>query len=244
MIAGTQIPKKGVSRLAKVDFVAGGSDVTVRNVAIRNTSLGSLHTSTRVWFEQNGKRVTAKASFDGNRVADVSFSPAFVLKAGSRETFDFFVELNETNAGDDIQLTGEITNTSGEAKGSFLTNTVKTANYETVQAEFKRVGGVAISVNQTSDYMTLGDFNIRNQKGSSITDNRDMLFESITLKNEGNGDVFNLEDVYLEKNGQRLPTEVIMGSKELTFIVNDTIQNSKTASYRIKAKVRQVELTA
>ncbi|NVP17946.1 S-layer homology domain-containing protein, partial [Candidatus Gracilibacteria bacterium] len=87
-VNGTQIPEEGTVRFAKVDFTAGSQDVSVNTVEVKSLGLASVPTTTRVFFEKNGKRVSGKAAFSSDRTAVVSFAPALVVKAGSTETLD------------------------------------------------------------------------------------------------------------------------------------------------------------
>jgi hypothetical protein len=93
---GTQIPNKGTVRFAVVDFTAGDSDVSVNTVDIKSLGLAAVPTATRIWFEKNGKRISGKAAFSSDRMSVVYFAPAYVIKAGSTESLELYVELDTT----------------------------------------------------------------------------------------------------------------------------------------------------
>jgi len=91
---GTQVPNVGTVRFALVDFTAGSSDVSVNSFEINSLGLAAVDTTTRIWFEKDGKRLSGKASFSSERTAVTSFAPSLVVKAGSTETLELYVELN------------------------------------------------------------------------------------------------------------------------------------------------------
>jgi len=90
---GSQIPRVGVVRFAKVDFTAGSEDATLNTVKISKKTLASVPASTRIWFEKNGRRVSGKAAFSSDNTAIVSFAPSYVVMAGETATLDLYVQL-------------------------------------------------------------------------------------------------------------------------------------------------------
>jgi hypothetical protein len=60
---GTSVPQSGIVKFAVVDFTAGKSDVSVNSVEIKKSGLFSVSTSTKAWFEINGRRVSGRSSF-------------------------------------------------------------------------------------------------------------------------------------------------------------------------------------
>jgi hypothetical protein len=60
---GTSIPQSGIVKFAVVDFTARKSDVSVNSVEIKKSGLFSVSTSTKAWFEINGRRVSGRSSF-------------------------------------------------------------------------------------------------------------------------------------------------------------------------------------
>lgn len=239
-VNGTQIPNNGTVRFAKVDFTAGSQDVSVNTVEVKSLGLASVPTGTRVFFEKNGKRLSGKAAFSSDRTAVVSFAPALVVKAGSTETLDLYVEL-ATTAGNDFQFSGTITSSSANNNnGSFTTASLRTATYTVVTAEFKKAGSNN-SYNQSSDFVELGRFTVENKKPSGVSETRDVTFNNITLRQLGTGNLSDLSELHIERNGVKVSTEVIVDAKDVTFILNDTIKDASTATYYVKAKVVSVE---
>jgi hypothetical protein len=236
---GTQIPNVGTVRFAKVDLTAGTSDVSVNTIEVKSLGLASVPAGTKVWFEKDGKRLSGKASFSSDRLAVTSFAPSFAIKAGDTETLELYAELNVA-AGNDFQFSGKITSSSASNNlGSFTTNTLRSATYTVAPVDFTAVG-TNNTVSQTSDALELGRFKIKNNDATSET--RDVSFQSVTLKQLGNGDLTNLSNIVLERNGKVVSTEAVVDGKTVTFYVTDTIKDGGTeATYYVKAKVDAVD---
>ncbi len=236
---GTQIPSSGSIRFAKVDFTAGDKDVSINVVELSSVGLAAVDNSTRVWFEKNGKRLSGQAAFSSDRTAVVSFAPAYVIKAGTTETLDLYVRLASNVAGNDFQFSGKITQSSAaNNRGSFVTSALRTALYTVAPVTFN-VTGAGITSNQSADAVELGRFTVRNEDQSSET--RDVLLQSVSLRNIGNADLLDLADLHIERNGVKVSTEVSTNGKDATFVLNDTVKDASTAIYYIKAKVVNVQ---
>lgn len=238
---GTQIPSTGTIRFAGVDFTAGDRDVSVNTVEVRSLGLAAVPTSTRIWLEKDGKRLSGKAAFSSDRTAVISFAPAYVVKAGSTEALDLYVEL-DTVAGNDFQFSGKVASSSAaNNRGEFVTSVLRTATYTVAPVTFDK-GGANTTYNQSADSVELGRFTLYN--GDTSSETRDVRFQTVTLRNNGNGDLSDLSELQLERNGVKVSTEVITSGKDVTFVVNDIVKDGATATYYIKAKVVNVQNNA
>jgi len=186
VVPGSQVPKSGNIRFAKVAFTAGDSDVAVRKVDVSSVGLSSLPSTFRLWFEEDGRRISSRGSFDPNRQMTLSFNQDLVVPAKQTRVVDLYALLDGSiSSGDELQLSGQISDSSAtNNNGSFLTQTLKVVNYTVVDANWKRLGAPS-NVNQSEDYEELGRFSIENFK-TGIIENRDVNFQSVTLRNEGN----------------------------------------------------------
>lgn len=236
--AGTQIPSNGTIRFAVVDFTAGSSDVAISTVELKSLGLASVPTNTRIWFEKNGKRLSGKAAFSSDRTAVVSFAPSYVVKAGSTEALDLYVELSAVT-GNDFQFAGKVTSSSAvNNQGEFVTNTLRTATYTVAPVTFAS-GSTDTTYNQSDDLVELGRFTLVN--GDTDPETRDVKFQSVTLRQNGNGDLLDLTDLQVERNGAKVSSETIISGKDVTFVLNDTVKDGATATYYVKAKVATVQ---
>lgn len=116
--------------------------------------MAAVPTTTRIWFEKDGRRLSGKAAFSSDRKAVVSFAPAYVVKAGTTAALDLYVEMNAA-AGNDFQFSGKVSSSSAENNlGQFVTNTLRTATYTVAPADFSKAGATT-SLNQTDELVEL-----------------------------------------------------------------------------------------
>ncbi|MDD2487567.1 MAG: S-layer homology domain-containing protein [Candidatus Gracilibacteria bacterium] len=238
---GTQVPMNGTVRFAVVDFTAGGSDISLNSVQINKAGLASIDTTDRVWFEKNGVRVSGKTSFTTDNNAIISFAPAYIVKAGTTETLDLYVQLNEA-AGNDFQfVSSKVVSSALNVSGTFATPILRTADYTVDEAVISKIGS-GLSYNASNDPVELGKFTVANQKPAGVTDTRDLKFQSITLVQNENADLTSLSNVTIERNGIVVSTGTpIISGRNITISVNDTILDSVTATYTIKAVINNVD---
>ncbi len=238
--SGTQIPQAGIVRFAVVDFTAASSDISLNTVELVKAGLASIPTSTRVWFEKSGTRLSGKASFTSENNAVVSFAPAFVVKAGTTESLDLYVELN-TTSGNDFQFASKALSTSAKnVAGAFTTPVLRTASY-TVAGALVKITGNGTTYNAGEDAVELSKFTIQNTDTAS--DTRDEKVQSILLYQNGTANLTNLKDITVERNGVVVSTAAKVDGKMLTLTISDTIKDGATAIYIVKAKIANVELT-
>ncbi len=239
--AGTQIPYAGIVRFAVVDLKAGGSDITVNSVELGKAALASVNSSTKVWFEKNGLRVSGKASFTSENTAVISFAPALVIKAGATESLDLYVELADTAGGSDYQFASKtVTSSAQNVAGSFTTNALRTANYSVATATITN-NGSNLSYNASADAVEFAKFTIANTDTNS--DTRDIKFQSVTLYQSGSANLSNLSNIVVERNGVVVSSGATINGKALTLTLSDTIKDGTSAIYTVKAVVNNVELT-
>lgn len=235
---GTQVPKEWTIRFWIVDFTAGDKDVSVNTVEVKSLWLASVPTNTRVWLEKDWKRLSGKAAFSSDRTSVISFAPAYVVKAGSTSSLDLYVEL-DTDSWNDFQFSWKVTSSSANNNlWTFTTNTLRTASYVVAPADFDKSGSNT-TYNQSDDLLELGRFTLANKDTQSET--RDIKFQSVTLRLGWTGDLTDLTDLQVERNGTKVSTETTISGKDVTFVLNDTVKDGSTWTYYIKAKIANVQ---
>lgn len=238
---GTQIPKAGIVKFAAVDFTAAASDVSLNSVELVKNGLSTVSSTTKVWFEKNGVRLSSKASFTSEGNVVISFAPAYVVKAGKTETLDLYVELADTTAGTDYQFASKaIVSTAKNLSGSFVTGVLRTANYDVANIDFASAGS-ASTYKASTDFVELGAFKLTANDTKSET--TDVKFQSVTLALSGSADLANLADLKLERNGATVSTSAVVDGKNVTFTLADIVKEGTTATYYIKGHVVNVERT-
>lgn len=240
-VNGAQIPSTGIIRFSVVDFTAGGSDVSVNTVELNKAGLTSIPSGTKVWFEKNGTRLSGKASFTSENNAVVSFAPALVVKAGSTESLDLYVELTNGSVGSDMQFTSAaIVSSAVNTTGSFTTPALRVTSYTVASSTFTaQTSGQ--TYNASDDAVEFAKFTVANTDTNS--DTRDLKFQSIALYQSGSANLTNLSDITVERNGVVVSSAAVVSGKTLTLTVSDTIKDGASAIYIVKAKINNVELT-
>ncbi|EKE29137.1 MAG: hypothetical protein ACD_2C00221G0019, partial [uncultured bacterium (gcode 4)] len=238
---GTQVPMSGIIRFAVVDFKAASSDVTLSSVELKKAGLSTVSSSTRIWFEKDGLRLSGKASFTSEGNAIVSFAPSLVIKAGATESLDLYVQLADIVSGTDYQfVSGNILSSAQNVGGAFMTPVLRTANYTVATFTADRASSDA-SYKASNDLVELGAFKITATKTGSVTETRDEKLQSITLYQSGTANLSNLSNIVLVRNGQVVSSGSAVAAKSLTFVVNDIVKDGSTATYYIKANINNVE---
>jgi hypothetical protein len=241
LASGTQVPKAGTIKFGTVNFVAGSNSVSLNTVNLNKVGLATIPTSTRVWFEKNGTRVTGKSAFSSDGTAVIAFAPAYAVPANSTASLDLYVEL-ATDSGVDFQFSGTIgSSTATSSSGSFTTPVLRTAEYSVAPVTVATTGS-SLSVNQSADVIELGRFTVANNDVSSET--RDVRLQSIMLRQGGTGDLVDISDLRLERNGVVVSTAAVSNGKDVTFTINDTVKDAATATYYVKGKVGRVQNNA
>ncbi|NOZ44933.1 MAG: hypothetical protein GXP45_07490, partial [bacterium] len=236
---GSDVPSTGIVRFAVVDFSASSTaDVSLKTVELEKSTLASVPSGTKVWFEKDGVRVSGRASFSSDGLAIISFAPAYVVKAGNIEKLDLYVQL-ATSANQDFQFKSmNIDTTATNVDGGFVTPRLRTTNYEVAPTTIASLSNG--STNNVSEYgLELGAFKLTN--GDTSSETKDLRFKSITLRQNGNGDLANLSSIILERNGSIVATNPVVDGRDLTFQVGDIIKDGTSATYYIKAVVNAVE---
>jgi hypothetical protein len=241
---GSQIPNVGIVRFATVNFKAASSDVSLKTVKLMKVGLANVPTGTRVWFENNGVRVTGRASFTTDGEAYLSFAPAYVVKAGSTEMLDLYVELN-TSAGADVQFKSEeVTSTAQSTNGSFTTPMLRTANYTVNKVKFD-ADATPSTAKVTDNGVELGAFTLTHTGVTTAAPQRDITVKSITLRQNEAAGLENLSNIVLERNGVVVSNGYTVDGKYLTIKVNDTIsKDTSSVKYTVKGIVNNVETSS
>ena len=232
------VPANGVISMGDVKLAANGADITLRGVTLERIGLGNNTSVKGVWFEKNGVRVTNKGYLSSDSRTSVSFNPALVVK--STDTLELVVELKgDTGAEHAFKITGVESSAANLNVKNNTTVTVRTTDYKvaSVNVAYKNVSR-EYNMEENKSY-ELAKINIENV---SNINQKSVVVKSMLLRNEKNGDVNNLYDVVLYRNGKKVSDKVEMvGSRELLVTLKDTISSAQTANYSLEAKVKGVD---
>ncbi len=238
----SSVPQAGSVKFATVDFTAGSKDITVNSVTLKRSGLGNASDIDRVYFEKDGIRVSSRASVSSDQTVVLSFAPAWVVSAGTSQSIDLYADMAATSAGGEhMFMSTSIDSSAANVVGMITTPTLRTANYTVSNVTVTSAGAGLTATASDSTDLELGQFRITD---SSVgADERDLLFKSVTFRQDGDGDLTSLSNVGLYRNGVKVSTVTVMNGKDLTFGLGagDMIKDGQAANYYIRGSVDYVD---
>lgn len=243
-VMAQSVPSSGTVNFGTFDFTAGNEDATVSSVKFVRQGLGSRNDFSRVWMEKNGVRVSGRQTVWSDDTVYITFSPAFVVKAGSTESLDLIATLsgNSTNSQNKFTITSasDVSTTSSvDWNFPISTDTMTTTSYTVVPVDYVAQGSSS-TYRAWNTNVELGQFKLTN----NATDDKSVTFKAISLRNDGTGDASaNLANLGIYKNGVKVSSEVTFEGKSATFTVNDVVDFGRTETYYIRGDVVTAELT-
>jgi len=215
-------------------------DVTVRAIDIHHMSLGAARDIARVYFMENGKRITRRYAFSDNAVATVRLR-SFVVKNCSKRDISVYADFTpDAAAGSEhaIMLTSKA-DVTGDAESVKLSTISAGASRSVTPST---VGTIAVS------YLPLHN-TVRYGKGQTVLrlqlsadGGSNHLISSIRLTNDGkarDGDLQNLS--LYASNGERISaveSDMDDDSVIVTFDPPFTLQRNQTRMFLLKADVQ------
>ena len=240
------VPYKGTVNFGSFDFTAGSEDTTINSIKLTRTGLGNRSDFTRVWMEKDGVRVSGRQTVGSDESVYITFSPAYVIKAGETQTLDLVAALNASTTGSQHSFTinsASDIDSSVSVEGIFpiSTPTMTTANYTVVPVAYRPVSSSSSTYRLGDTNVELGQFKIEN----GATNDKSVTFKSIALRNEGNGNMSaNLSNLAIYNNGVKVSTDAVVDGRYVTFTLNSLVDFWRTETYYIRGDVNNVELTA
>ncbi len=238
MSANSQtVPNTGLVTFGKFDITAGSEDSAITSIKLERSGLSQRSDISRVYFEQNSKRISSRGSVNIDDEIIVSFTPALVVKAGSTETIDLVVELAagaDTGAEHKFAIVEVEASTDVANNLPVVTNTMKLGSYAVKAVTFNATDD---NEDEDSTEINVGDSDILIGEFELITQgDKDNLFKSVTFRNNGGADMESVfANIGLYNDGVEISTDVIVDGREITFIVNHEIENGRTENYEIRA---------
>lgn len=243
--ASTSVPNNGTVAFGKFDLTAGSSDVSVSTIKLAREGLGNRSDIYRVWMEKDGRRVTGRQTLGTDNTVIVSFSPAYVVKAGSTESLDLTVSLTGSTTGGQHKFTiasaSDVSSSAATVAGNYplSTATMTTASYTVTPVTFA-TGGTAGTYKAGDKNVELAQFKLTN----NANDDKQVQFKSVTFRQEGDGDFAkNVSNLALYKNGAKISSDVKIDGKDLTFTVSDTIEYGRQETYYVRGDITSVDKT-
>ena len=233
----TSIPTKGVVKVAEITANAT-QDVQLHSLDITRLGL-STNQGLKVWVEKDGRRISSSSTFFGDSKATVVFNGGYVVKKGDK--LDLVVSLDGTPAGSELSF--KISNIASSAMNTSVspdtTGIFRTTTYEVTSLEFVNTSNSTRTYNIAKDSVfSFGEFKLQNN--SPVSMEKNVLIKAITFRVDG-GDVRNLKDFKLLRNGKTLTGEATINGREVTLTVNDQLDSGKSAVYKVVATPTNIE---
>ncbi len=228
-------------------FTAGGSnDITISSLVITRTGLGSKDDFDKVWAEYAGNRVSNRQSVSSDDLVNLTFNPAWVIKAGTSSELDIVAQMATTGGQYNalqVQKMADVGSTAQTVTGSFpiMGNTMQSANYTVADLDFTSLGGGGTY--QVGDVQVeLGKFRL--QEVSSST--KDTVFKRVTFKNDGSAKIdTDLVNLGLYESGVKVSNEAAVDGDYLTFDLGNgiTMQDGFTKTYTILGDIIDTDVS-
>ena len=231
----TSIPMAGLVSFGAMEFATDGTEVTVNSVTIKNVGLSTLDSATRVFFEQDGVRISGRASFTNNE-AVISFTNPLVVK--NSESVDVILSLSGAS-GDEYQFVSTVLDSSAEdLYGEWESPLLRAANY-TVLAVTANGNGTALNPKvDSAKLVELGQVDI-----TKATSTKYAVVKAITLNNSGSADLSMLDDAAIYRDDVQVSTKTTIDNRVISFVIEDEIKDTQTSiiSYVVKAKIADAD---
>jgi hypothetical protein len=219
----------------EIDVTAGNEDVSITGLELERTGFGSAAADQVAVFSKEG-RVSKEKSFNSDDVANVTFSPAFVVKAGETQTLT--VRVNVGGEGEFAVKVNEMSSSANVELGMLEGNTFDAKDTEAAVLEVKNEG-VNSTVTSGETQADIVEFNLKNEGSASTSADVDVVITSVTLKEIGSVDHEDfLENLTLSIGGNELATVSSMNGKYVTFEFDGvTIDDGKNETFKVTADI-------
>jgi hypothetical protein len=227
----------GVSVLT-FDITAGSEDVSVSAVEVERVGFGEGAVNKVIAFA-DGSRISKDKAFT-NDVANMTFSPNLVVKAGETTTVTVKGNMLADTNGEFALSVKNITATSTVESSTIVSNYFESKDVRAVDATFtyKTVSDVKVGEEQVE----IAKFTLKNNGQSSsanISTDTDVVVSSVTLKETNDVDQeTSLENLTLTHDGNVISTVASINGKYVTFNFDDlVIEDGKTETFYVKSDI-------
>lgn len=167
-----------------IKLTAGATnDISLNTLTVTRTGLGDRNDFSKIWAEVDGARVSGRQSVGTDDKATLTFSPMYVVKAGT--TVEMFIVAQMNNPGGGkynalvVSASSDVNSSAQNLTGTFpiTGNTMQTATYNVTQVSFAEQGA-----NTT---YKVGDTNVELKKFklTNDSDSKAVVFKKVMLKN-------------------------------------------------------------
>lgn len=229
------------------DFTARGDDVELKSVNISRSGLGDKDDFDKIWFEQDGKRLTSKRSINSSDIAILNFYNDVEVEAGKTLTLDLMVSMDAVDSSGKVQSghsnllqirsAEDITANTAEIVGDFPVETSQMgiADYKVTQLVVTTLGsGTTVTVGDEN--AEISAFKIKNASDK----NKDVILKSIRLKNTGTATTEEvLDNLKFERSGEEIATDFEINGDyiNISFTEGYIIEDGKTENFYLRSDI-------
>ncbi len=232
----------GISGLpvAKFDFTAGSTDVTINTLTLKRRGLSNKNTLTALAaFTDDGRASKAKDDTqENNTEAQLTLTnPGVVVKAGETKTITIVADVASQSIANGaefaIELVDVVANGNVDWVSNLVANTMRVGWVDAATVTVKADGSVS-DVKVWDDGVEIFKFKVE------WANDEDVVLKSITFKGEGSvNENTELMNYALELDGTVVATSEYSNGKYVTFDLGDgvTISEGQTERFKVLADV-------
>lgn len=214
------------------DLTAGSTDAALTDLTFERTGFGEDAAKAVYLFTDSG-RVSKSKTFNSDDEANVTISPALVVKAGATVTVKALVDTNSTEYG---EFSVVLKTVNGDSVSGVVSDKfdVKELDNGATVLNFN-AGSVDTSITAGEVQADVAEFDLEND--GNVT-NSDISVSSITLKEEGTIGEEYLDNLTLVVAGDEVAT-ASMNGKYVTFNLDTpvVIKDGKTTTFTVQADI-------
>lgn len=226
---GADLPKgaDGVHVLS-FDLTAGSEDASLTDLTFDRSGFGEDSAKAVYLFTESG-RISKSKTFNSDDEANVTISPALIVKAGETVTVKVLVDTDSTKTG---EFAVSLKNLNGEAISDVESNTFDVKDTVATILNFN-TGSVDTKITAGEIQSDVAEFDLEND--GNVT-NSDISVSTITLKEQGTIGEEYLDNLTLVVAGKEVAT-ASMNGKYVTFNLDTpvVIKDGKTTTFTVRA---------
>jgi hypothetical protein len=234
----SDVPESAVAHAASFEFSADtDEDVSISNLTVRRTGLGTDSTLENVAAFVEGARVSRAKSFNSDDEAVLTFNPALEVKAGEELTVDLIVTVGAGVEGERFSLTidEDAIGANAEVNGDFP---LTSAQHEVASVP---AAGVMIQDDGSIADVEVGDTQVAVAKFQveQTTGDSDVYLTHLTLQDTENNIADAMDTFKLYADGDLVGEVDSTNNDYVSFVFDDevTVEEGDSVDFVLKADI-------
>jgi len=229
------VPKNASSvKVGTVKLSANGGDVTINSLVVSRSGLGAaadILSSNGVRASQSGVIISSSSDYYNatSQKANVYFSPALVVKAGTSTSVDILVNLSAQQNSQHQFTLDSVNTTAGVVTTTTTLGLINTTSYETATT--------AVNLTNASSSLTPGKTNQSVVKVEITSGGRETKVNGFTLTRAGVDFTKRLANVQVYRGGVAVGKVTLTAEKLSVTGLSDVLASGNTQTYEVKADI-------